>query len=416
MVRRCSAAAGVCWTLLMGCVFAANAVTFEVKDGNSTCIKADLNASFSITYSTANGTRVAEFVLPSSARVGNTSSCGGREVPPELLVSFGDGHALGLVFSSDGKLYRVANMSLQYNLSDTSTFPQSSSSGLETVMRNVSEISARMNSTYRCLSSTTVSLSAGVNITFSDVRMEAYMNGANLSKDESVCSADLPVTTAAPTQTPRTTAAPSPVPPPAPERGNYTLVNNNGTACLLALMGLQLNVTHHSKSLNKTVSEVMNLQPNKTTASGSCGVTLATLVLTEELTNLTFTFTLNSTSKKFYLSAVNISAFWPDMTDRFAEGNGSLNLLQCSAGRSYMCSAEQTLAVLPTFSINTFKLQLQPFNVTANRFSAAEECRVDQENMLIPIIVGVALAGLVLIVLIAYLIGRKRTHAGYQTI
>ncbi len=41
---------------------------------------------------------------------------------------------------------------------------------------------------------------------------------------------------------------------------------------------------------------------------------------------------------------------------------------------------------------------------------------MDQENMLIPIIVGVALAGLVLIVLIAYLIGRKRTHAGYQTI
>lgn len=47
---------------------------------------------------------------------------------------------------------------------------------------------------------------------------------------------------------------------------------------------------------------------------------------------------------------------------------------------------------------------------------AAEECRVDQENMLIPIIVGAALAGLVLIILIAYLIGRKRTHAGYQTI
>lgn len=36
--------------------------------------------------------------------------------------------------------------------------------------------------------------------------------------------------------------------------------------------------------------------------------------------------------------------------------------------------------------------------------------------MLIPIIVGAALAGLVIIVLLAYLIGRKRSHAGYQTI
>uniref|UniRef100_A0A8C2KGX3 Lysosome-associated membrane glycoprotein 1 n=1 Tax=Cyprinus carpio TaxID=7962 RepID=A0A8C2KGX3_CYPCA len=344
-------------------------------------------------------------------------SCGGGAgVPPELLVSFGAGHALTLLFSSDGRLYRVASISLQYNLSDTSTFPQSSSTGLMKVMTNVTEISARLNSTYRCVSPSTVSLSAEVNLTFSDVHMEAYMSGANLSTDESVCSADQTVTTAAPTQSPRTSAAPSPVPPPAPQRGNYTLTNRNGTACLLALMGLQLNITHRSRALNQMVSEVVNLQPNRTTASGSCGVTVATLVLTEDLTNLTFTFTLNSTTQKFYLSAVNVSAFWPDMTDRFVEGNGSLNFLQCSVGRSYVCSAEQMLSIVPSFSINTFRLQLQPFNVTASRFSAVEECRADQENMLIPIIVGVALAGLVLIVLIAYLIGRKRTHAGYQTI
>lgn len=49
-------------------------------------------------------------------------------------------------------------------------------------------------------------------------------------------------------------------------------------------------------------------------------------------------------------------------------------------------------------------------------YPPAEECQLDEDNMLIPIIVGAALAGLVLIVLIAYLIGRKRSHAGYQTI
>ena len=47
---------------------------------------------------------------------------------------------------------------------------------------------------------------------------------------------------------------------------------------------------------------------------------------------------------------------------------------------------------------------------------AAEECQLDMDDMLIPIIVGAALAGLVLIVLVAYLIGRKRSNAGYQTI
>ena len=50
------------------------------------------------------------------------------------------------------------------------------------------------------------------------------------------------------------------------------------------------------------------------------------------------------------------------------------------------------------------------------REGTVEECQLDENSMLIPIAVGGALAGLVLIVLLAYLIGRKRSHAGYQTI
>lgn len=402
----------------MGCVFAAHAVTFEVTDANSTCIKGELNASFSISYNTTNGTSVSVFALPASASVSDRSSCGSAAVPPELALVFGDTHThtLSLLFSRDQQLYRVSNISLQYNLSDGDTFPQSSSTGVQSVMASVWELmSARLNSTYRCVSSSSISLSAAVNLTLADVRMEAYMSNANLSADESVCSADQPSTTVAPP--PSTTTAPPPVPPPpAPERGNYSVTDGNGTVCVLALMGLQLNITHFSTTQNQSVSELMNLQPNQTTASGSCGVTDSSLSLSDERTNLTFSFTLNSTTQKYYLSAVSVSALWPDMSGVFVAVNQSLSALQCSVGRSYVCSAQQTLSVTPLFSINTFRLQLQPFNITANRFSTAEECRVDQENMLIPIIVGAALAGLVLIVLVAYLIGRKRTHAGYQTI
>ncbi len=67
-------------------------------------------------------------------------------------------------------------------------------------------------------------------------------------------------------------------------------------------------------------------------------------------------------------------------SDRFSEGNVSLNLLQCSVGRSYMCGAEQTLSIVPSFSINTFRLQLQPFNVTADRFSAGTDRRSRSES------------------------------------
>lgn len=144
---------------LTGCI---QAVTLDVNEGNSTCIKADLLASFSITYNTSNGTvckiletfylnlggkkekfapvivslcgsfsqRAAQFSLPDSATVDpDSSTCGGNSSSPWLVAVFGSGHALGLGFSTNGSLYSVANLTLQYNLSDASVFPDANSSG-----------------------------------------------------------------------------------------------------------------------------------------------------------------------------------------------------------------------------------------------------------------------------------------------
>ncbi|CAJ1079624.1 lysosome-associated membrane glycoprotein 1b [Xyrichtys novacula] len=219
------------------------------------------------------------------------------------------------------------------------------------------------------------------------------------------------------TVAPPTTAAPH-KDPGRPDRGNYHVASTNGTACLLASMGLQLNVTFSSISQNKTLVEVVNLQPNLTKSSGSCDKESASLKLTADgdKTNLTFFFTLNTTSNKYYLSEVSLSATWPDMKAPFSTRNNSLDYLQGTLGHSYMCREEQTLDVTQELSINTFQLQVQPFGLKGGQFGAAEECQLDEDDMLIPIIVGAALAGLVLIVLLAYLIGRKRSHAGYQTI
>ncbi|KAI4891025.1 hypothetical protein NFI96_013883 [Prochilodus magdalenae] len=416
MSHKLRAAVAAASVALLGWLAVAQAVSFEVKSGNSTCIKAELSANFSITYNITNGTKTVIVPLPDSAVVGNGSACGDSGVSPQLLASFGNGHSLGLIFSKNDLQYQVVSLSLTSNLNDSSTFPQSSIKEVVTSVTNTSGISARLNTTYRCLSFTSFPLGGSnvtVTVTFSNVRMEAFMPSANLSTNESVCSADVPATTIAPTQSPTTAPTPSPT---IPERGSYNVTDVNGTACLLANMGLQLNITYFSKSQSKVVQGIVNLQPNRTTSTGSCESTTATLVLTDNLTKLGFTFTLNDTTKKYYLSAVNMSAAWPDMTAPFAADNSSLNYLQGTLGRSYMCTTEQILPVAGNFSLNTFKLQVQPFGITGNKFGTAEECQMDKDNMLIPIIVGAALAGLVLIVLIAYLIGRKRSHAGYQTI
>ncbi|XP_056134663.1 lysosome-associated membrane glycoprotein 1a [Lampris incognitus] len=394
----------------------ARAVTLEVREGNSTCIKAELSASLSITYNTSNATSTAQVSLPESTTVdASSSSCGSNASFPWLVGVFGTGHALSLGFSTNGSMYNVSNLILQYNLSDPSIFPQANSSSVVTVVLTSVGIWARVNTTYRCISPASVT-AAGVTVTFSDMKLEAYMPGDDLSPTESVCVADQVSTTVPPPPVPTTSPTPVPTPGP-PERGNYTLTNSNGTVCLLAQMGLQFNVSFMSASQNKTVQELVNLHPNLTAASGSCEASSATLVLMQErTTNLTFIFTLNSTSNKYYLSGVTLDAAWPDMTAPFRASNTSLDYLRSTLGRSYMCSAEQTLAVVPAFTLNTFRLQVQPFGVSTNQFATAEECQMDQDQMLIPIVVGAALAGLVLIVLIAYLIGRKRSHAGYQTI
>ncbi|XP_071186990.1 lysosome-associated membrane glycoprotein 1a [Salvelinus alpinus] len=419
MTRTCPFVVGIACFAILGCVTVVQSqVTLEVTEGNSTCIKAELSASFSITYDTANGTRTVTVPLPGSAVVGVASSCGGDGRSPWLVALFGDGHALGLSFSSNDSLYSVANLTLQYNLSDVSTFPEANSTDVVTVETTSVGMVARVNTTYRCISASSV-IVGGATVTFSNVTMEAYMTGDDLSPNESVCTADQIFTTAPPPPPSTTTAAPAPVPTPpgTPNQGSYSVSNSNGTVCLLARMALQLNISHFSASQNKTIQEVVNLLPNQTTSSGSCDPTSATLVLTQgSATNLSFLFTLNTTSNRYHLTGLSVVAAWSDMTAPFITSNSSLDYLRGSLGRSYMCISEQTLAVDHNFSLNTFQLQVQPFDITRGQFTQADECQLDQDNMLIPIVVGAALAGLVLIVLIAYLIGRKKSHAGYQTI
>lgn len=400
--------------VLIGVLGGIQAVTLEVGDGNSTCIKAELSAVFSISYNASGSLRTVPVALPDSATVDPvSSSCGSDSSAPWLVAVFGSGHALGLGFSTNGTLYSVANLTLQYNLSDATVFPGANSSDVVTVVSASVGIWAPVNTTFRCLSNATFRLDTA-DITFSDMRLQAYMTSNDLSPNESVCSADQ-TPTPAPPRPPTTAPVPVPTPAGPPERGVYNVTQNN-TVCLLAQMGLQLNVTYTDQS-NKTIQEVVNVNPDLTISSGSCQANSATLILTQEqTTSLTLGFTLNSTSKRYHLSAVSLVANWPDLPANFSATNSSLNYLRSSLGHSYMCNAEQTLVILPTFSINTFRLQVQPFGVTTTQFASAEECQIDQDQMLIPIIVGAALAGLVLIVLIAYLIGRKRSHAGYQTI
>ncbi|KAM9567042.1 lysosome-associated membrane glycoprotein 1 isoform 2-T2 [Guaruba guarouba] len=397
--------------------------SFEVKDqSGKICIIADMTVAFSVEYKSNGQKEFAHFFLPQNATVGPQSSCGkGNTSHPLLVLDFGAGHSLSLNFSEHADKYEVEELVFHYNLSDATLF-HNSTAGVKRVSHKTI-IQAYMGTKYRCISSKQVNMK-NVNVTFSNVTLEAYLTNGTFSINKTECADDMVSTTAVVPTTPKQTTSQvptttSPVPtvsPSSPAVGKYNVTGPNGT-CVLAYMGLQLNITYPKKD-EKMGLDVLNFIPHNTTSSGSCNNTSAILNLTFEKTRVIFHFVLNATAEKFFLQGVNVSTTLPSEAKdpRFEASNNSMSELRATVGNSYKCSAEENLQVTDKALVNVFNVQIQVFKIDGDKFGAVEECQLDENNMLIPIIVGAALAGLVLIVLIAYLIGRKRSHAGYQTI
>nr|DBA33152.1 TPA: hypothetical protein GDO54_000880 [Pyxicephalus adspersus] len=389
----------------------ASCVRFEVKDSNNkTCILADLSVNFTVEYSAGTKQETAHFVLPETSTVASKSTCGQDKEAPLLVIAFGN-HSLSVNFTKSDGSYQVDELVFIYNLSDKVIFPGASENGTKEISTNKSAISAKTNSVYRCFNPHLLSFE-NVNITFYDVKLEAYLSNNTYSKDESPCSEDFTPTTA---PTPAPTTAPV---KPTPEVGEYRVNGTSGAACLLAKMGLKLNFTYSTKDGKVSFYEY-NIIPKNITFHGHCTNNSAALTLSSSVdqVEILFNFTLNTTVSQVYLSQVHVIATIPDAKDPKFEGdNASLSYMQTTAHKSFKCNTKQTFQITSNFSIDTYNLQLQAFDIEDNKFGPAVECAEDQNGMLVPIVVGAALAGLVLIVLIAYLIGRKRSHAGYQTI
>ncbi|XP_004545812.3 lysosome-associated membrane glycoprotein 2 isoform X3 [Maylandia zebra] len=443
---------------VFGIVFQlSHGIEFNVTKDGKLCLYANLELTFSVTYEDLdNQTQTAVFALTDDAN-STKSTCDAKH--SMLILNFGEGHAFSMSFSKIEEVYEADVVTFTYNLGDPVHFPNSKSKE-PTVATGFPDIkNIGMDTCYSCKSEDLIE-SGDVNITLWDVQMQAFISDGNKSSEISSCPADQPIssTTAAPNTT--TTAAPNattttipttapntttlapntttlapntttlapntttlapntttlapntttmpvptttPVPTlPVPTTGNYSIRTENGTVCLLANFGLRIGIK----------GEEMNLDPNMANVSGSCGVNSSELTLASKKMTIRFTFT--NDTKKFRLHDLNISV--STSSGNFSVENSSLNLWEASIGSSYMCNKEQTFNITDALSIHTFSLHVQPFGVNKGVFSTAHECSVDDPNILVPIIVGAALAGLILIVVIAYVIGRRKTYVGYQTL
>ena len=293
-------------------------------------------------------------------------------------------------------------MRFVYNLSDTGIFPNSSSRAIKTA-ESVTDTKGNINKKHRCESSNQIRM-RNVTIGLRDATLQACLSSNSFCRQETTCERAWP-------SPPTPAAPPQPSPTPAPKRpsgSKYNVSVTSGT-CLLASMGLQLNVTCRTRD-NTTVTREFN--PNKTTFGGSCTAQLETPELRGRNLLPALQFAMNAIAAGFFLQGVQLTLTPPDAGDpAFKAARGPLRALQAAAGSSYEGNAEERVRVPETYSGCG-----SAFRVDGDKFGPVEGGQLGEHSMLSPIAVGGALAGLVLSVLIAYLIGRKRSHAGCQTL
>ncbi|XP_010894633.1 lysosome-associated membrane glycoprotein 2 isoform X2 [Esox lucius] len=384
-------------------------VAVNDKD-NKLCLYANLMVNFSVTYEvTPNQTQVVLIVLPENVTT-DGSTC--ENTTSTLKLNFGDGHSWAINFTKNTETYQADAIVFAYNLSDSSFFPGSVSNETKSVTGKPAITKVGVDTYYSCKSEVLTEMS--VTQTLYDVALQAFVTNGSKSENETLCAADIPTTSSAPTTVVTPTAAPTSIPTPTPTlptpaTGVYKVVpGENSTACLMATFGLQLGYKQGQKE------ETINLVPNVTHVNGTCGVNVSDLVLTSDTINAMFTFTKDS--NKFRLHGLNIT-ITPATGVVFTASNTNLSLWEATVGSSYMCNKEQTYNVTDTLTLYTFELHIQPFGVKNEQFETAVECFMDSDlSFLVPIAVGVALSFLIILVLISYLIGRRKSRTGYQSV
>ncbi|XP_048884044.1 lysosome-associated membrane glycoprotein 2 isoform X2 [Brienomyrus brachyistius] len=397
--------------LLAAGVRQSSGTEVKVEEDKKLCLYANLMLNFSVTYEVAGKKNATvTFTLPETGTT-NGSRCGNDS--SLLKIDFGKGHSWALNFTRDNQTYKVDYIWFTYDLKDDTIFKNSSSNDTKTVTVGGRMRAVDLNNIYTCKSHETLD-SGLVQQVFWNVSLQAFISNGTLSKNATICHDDQPTPTppSTTTITPKPTTTPKPTPLPQPTTGTYKLKPNdtsNSTACLLVTVGLQLHYTDGKEFVSE------NIDPNITTSGGNCGINGSDAVLVLKCDHVTISFTFVENKQKFFLHAVNVSVVNGNHT--FHSGNANMSLWEAAVGSSYMCNKQQTVNVSDSLAFVTYDLRAQPFEVKNNSFATAEECFLDSDfSFLVPIAVGVALSFLIILVLISYLIGRRKSRTGYQSV
>ncbi|KRY90022.1 Lysosome-associated membrane glycoprotein 1 [Trichinella pseudospiralis] len=234
----------------------------------------------------------------------------------------------------------------------------------------------------------------------------------NFSEDVTTCPADLS----------------------APDVGHWNLTNDKSEICLRFDGAIRLNVTY--EAMNHAMESVLLNVPSSAyiiPSESYCATADASVNETTEqrLTlgfyddwSLSYAFTRDAnitgdkrgdhwilhavTLKRKMMNVLTPNCLNPEKVETDELKN--VKLLYTMNDRSYGCISDQIVQVDKDVVAHLSHMRVQPFMLSP-QFFAEEKCSADlMTSDLIPIIIGAALAILVVIVLVAYLIGRARTR------
>lgn len=220
-----------------------------------------------------------------------------------------------------------------------------------------------------------------------------------------------------------TTMVPSPVGP-AIGYGHFN------SSCILLYISCSVSVDLHVDSNVKTITYDL---PLDAVSSGTCGDKVWSINLDWTIgpTNLTISMTLDNLKDKWAVSSLGFTArttgepLVANGTEKEVNAwqNDTGNLkMTASDGKSFKCDQEQDITLQGNVKVTVAikKMQLQPFKSDENAvFGEADVCfaktgkPADAVDTIVPTVVGCVLAGLVVILIITYFVGRCK-RPGYE--
>ncbi|XP_052215449.1 lysosome-associated membrane glycoprotein 1-like isoform X3 [Dreissena polymorpha] len=289
-----------------------------------------------------------------------------------------------------------------------------STSNETVVMSMTMRTNMGMNTSYRCDDTrrykAMVSDATGryfLAMHFRNVRMQAFgLQNGTYSTNVSRCE-DVP----APNQHPK---------------GTWRVTEDNKT-CILLTAQIMLSLPYDKLGAQgKTMSQIGIQSP---VVSGSCAQNSSFIQLLDSDSSLNITITFSQKDNKVNWENVEIRAaldddrIFPDAANpfgTFSSLNNSMGTnLQTTVSGSYLCNSDTKFTLNDGATLELWTLQYAAFQDNISQFSkdGVNVCKADvKTNSIVPIAVGAALAGLVVIVLIAYLIGRRRNRKGYESV